>query len=421
MNILFLLIASALIFIAWLVLLPPLWRKNTLSDAAMDERNIAIAKHRLKELKEQLTSGILNQIQYEEQKLELELALSDDLDIKTPALPLPSQNRTMVYVLVLAVPLLAALLYAKLGNYSAITKSNEAVVENNTTSNPAGMEKMVAVLAAKMEKNPKDTEGWIMLGRSYDYLQQYSKAASAFAHAYALLGDKPEVMLLYANSLAYANEQQVTGKAAELVFKALKLEPDNLSGLWLGGMAKAQAGDFAEAKALWIKLKGLLPAKSEGLAEVDALLAKIDEQSGEVATPATTAPARIDPQTNETAPAAATDVVINLQVSLDKNLQQQAAPDDTVFVYAQAVSGSKMPLAIVRKKVSDLPLTMSLDDSNAMSPMAKLSGVSEVKLLARISKSGSAMAQVGDLMGIIERAAVTDKKPHTLVINSQKK
>lgn len=109
----------------------------------------------------------------------------------------------------------------------------------------ASINKMVDTLVKKMEKDPKNSDGWIMLGQSYDYLQQYAKAADAFAHAYQLLGDKPDVMLFYANSLSYANDQQVTGKAAQLVFKALALEPNNLNALWLGGMAKAQTGEFA--------------------------------------------------------------------------------------------------------------------------------------------------------------------------------
>lgn len=405
MSLLFLLIASLLIVIALAFLLPPLWRSRPLADAVMDERNIAIARHRLSELKEQLAAGALEQSQYDEQRLELEQALSDDLDITTQITKPSSQDRWVVYVLIVAIPLLAGFLYTLLGDFKAIDRPAETVSKAADIPDLASIQKMVDTLAKKMVKDPQNSEGWIMLGRSYDYLQQYSKAADAFAHAYHTLGDKPEIMLLYANSLSYANDQQVTGKAAELVFKALAIEPNNPNALWLAGMAKAQMGDFIAAKAHWIKLKGLLPPNSEGLAAVEDLLAKVDSKMSETA-PQTS--------TNKTA-----DNVIELQVSLAPEFQKLASPEDTLFIYAQAVSGSKMPLAIVRKKVSDLPLIINLDDSNAMSPVAKLSTTKNVKLIARISKSGNAVTQAGDLIGVIEEVEVADKNRHTLLINSQ--
>ncbi len=122
---------------------------------------------------------------------------------------------------------------------------------------------MVAGLAERLQKQPDDALGWTMLGRSYKYLQQYPKAVEAFDHAYQLIGDQAEIMLLYADALAYANNEQLAGKPAELVFKALAMEPDNVTGLWLGGMAKAQTDEFVEATALWKKLETLLPPGSE--------------------------------------------------------------------------------------------------------------------------------------------------------------
>jgi cytochrome c-type biogenesis protein CcmH len=102
---------------------------------------------------------------------------------------------------------------------------------------------------------------------------------------------------------------------------------------------------------------------------------------------------------------------------LAPELQKSTSPGDTVFVYAQALSGPKMPLAIVRKQVSDLPLTVSLNDTMAMMPNMKLSNFTQVKLLARISKSGNAISQPGDLIGVIDQVTLTDKKNHTIVIN----
>ena len=403
---LFLLIVSVLILIAFLLILPPLWRKQTVQEADLDQRNIAIAQHRLAELKENRLSGGLSQEQYEEQLADLEQALSDDLEIKSHVTTAQSQGRWVIYVLALGIPLLAGSLYFTLGNYQAISHSAEMSVDPEALK-LAEINKMVGGLAEKMKANPDDAKGWLMLGRSYKALDQFPKAVDAFANAYRLLGDQAEVMLLYADAIAYANDKNLAGKPTELVFKALALEPDNMNALWLGGMAKAQQGDPATAIKLWKKLETLLPPNSEPLQEIQDLLAKIES---------TDAINRVSTQPTDVA-----GVALEVQVSLAPELQKATSPGDTVFVYAQALSGPKMPLAIVRKQVSDLPLSVSLNDTMAMMPTMKLSNFSQVKLLARISKSGNAMSQPGDLIGSIDQVTLADKKNHAIVINGSVK
>jgi len=418
---LFLLIVSVMILSAFLIVLPPLLRKHPLAEADQDQRNIAIARQRLAELKEQLQAGALTQALYDEQLVELEQALSDDLDIQSQAKTSPtgrrrgalagaeaskSSGRWMAFVLVLAIPLVAGALYWTLGNYQSLSQVDQPAAANQAAPELEQMKNMVAGLAERLKEQPNDAMGWTMLGRSYKYLQQYPKAVEAFEHAYRLIGDQPEIMLLYADALAFADNEQMAGKPAELVFKALAMEPDNVTGLWLGGMAKAQTGDFAAAMALWEKLEAQLPQGSEAQQEIQVLLAKLATQMPEGAA------------TQEEAKPA-TAVSIDVQVSLASELQKSAGPNDTVFIYAQALSGPKMPLAIVRKQVSELPLTVNLTDAMAMMPTMKLSNFEQVKLLARISKSGDAMQQPGDLIGVIEQVALTDKEAHKIVIDSQ--
>jgi cytochrome c-type biogenesis protein CcmH len=406
---LFLLIVSVLILIAFLLILPPLWRKQAVQDADLDQRNIRIAQHRLAELKENRRSGGLSQAQYEEQLADLEQALSDDLEIKSHVIPAQSQGRWVVYVLVLGVPLLAGSLYLGLGNYQAISHSAEMAVDPDTIK-LAEINKMVDGLAEKMKNNPDDAQGWLMLGRSYKVLDQLPKAVDAFANAYHLLGDQAEVMLLYADAIAYLNDKNLAGKPTELVFKALSLEPDNLTALWLGGMAKAQQGDAASAIKLWKKLAALLPPESDSQQEIQGLLAKIESEAPQASA-----------QPEATQQGNVPSVAIDVQVSLAPELQKSASPGDTVFIYAQALTGPKMPLAIVRKQVSDLPLTVSLNNSMAMMPNMKLSNFANVKLLARISKSGNAISQSGDLIGVIDQVVIADKGNHKIVINGQVK
>jgi cytochrome c-type biogenesis protein CcmH len=396
-----------------LFILPPLWRKHPLAKAVIDERNIAIAKHRLAELTEQLQSNALNQAQYDEQRAELEQALSDDLDLQTQVQASSSQGRWMSFVLMAMIPVLAAALYWHLGAFNAIEPTPEMLASNEPTlPNQEAIDKMVDGLAKKMQTDPNNAEGWLMLGKSYKYQQQYAKSADAFAHAYKLLGDKPNVMLAYAEALSFANDEQVTGQSADLVFKALALEPTNPNALWLAGMAKAQVGEFMAAKKLWTQLAAALPQGSEAQQETQSLLTKIDSKIAEA--------------NNETGSKNASRDAINrvstttvdVQVNLAPELQAQTSPTDTVFIYAQALSGPQMPLAIVRKQMSDLPLSVSLTDAQAMTPAMKLSNFADVKLLARISKSGNAMKQAGDLIGVLENVTVADKTRHTLVINS---
>lgn len=404
---LFLLIVSVMVLIAFLFVLPPLWRKHPVAEADQDQRNIAIARQRLAELKEQLQAGALTQELYDEQRVELEQALSDDLDIDSHAKISPSQGRWMASVLIVAIPLLAGSLYWTLGSYRSLSQ----VEQTAATPEQEQISKMVAGLAERLEKQPDDALGWTMLGRSYKYLQQYPKAVAAFERAYKLLGDQPEIMLLYADALAFANNEQLGGKPSELIFKALAMEPNNVTGLWLGGMAKGQTGDFAAAMDLWKKLEAQLPPGSEARQEIQGLLAKLVTQMQEGAA----APA-------ESKPAQPVEMAsIDVQVSLAAELQKSTNPNDTVFIYAQALSGPKMPLAIVRKQVSDLPLTVSLTDAMAMMPNMKLSNFEQVKLLARISKSGGATQQPGDLIGVIEQVTLADKSSHKIVINSQVK
>jgi cytochrome c-type biogenesis protein CcmH len=410
LNIVFFLIAAVFIGVAFAFVLPPLWRAREIRKADLDHRNIEIARSRLAELKSNLRDGGISQAQFDEQVAELELALSDDLAIESQVKAAHTHGRWMVYVIMLTIPVLAGALYVSLGRFDAIEHGEElAQAASNGMPTPADIEKMVAGLAEKMKANPDDAEGWLMLGKSYKYLEQYPKAADAFANVYRLRGDKPDVMLLYAEALAFAADKNLAGKPSELIFKALELEPENPNGLWLAGLAKVQQGDPKAAAALWRKLEAQLPEGSEPRKEMQNIIAALPGQAPAAAS---------EPQTPPTA-AAVSAKSVTVEVSLTPELQSSVSPSDTVFIYAQALSGPKMPLAIVRKQVSELPVKVTLDDSTAMMPAMKLSNFGEVKLLARISKSGQAVTQPGDLLGSVENATVSGAKTYQIVINQR--
>jgi cytochrome c-type biogenesis protein CcmH len=409
LNTVFWLVASVMILIALLIILPPLWRKrdNTIPDD-LDQRNVRIARDRLAELKVNKASGGLSQVQFDEQVAELEQALSDDLDLLNSSGKPQGQGRWLVYVLVVAIPCLSAALYWKLGNYRAISLSNELNQAGSGTPSPEAINKMVVSLAEKLKAEPNNLEGWLMLGRSYKELQRYPEAVEAFTHAYQLAGDKVEVMLPYAEALALSSsDSNWAGKPQELIKKALALEPDNLTGLWLSALASAQQGDKKSAIDFLRKLEAVLPAESSDKQQIHELIANTESELANAA-PATSPQSATSP-----------GVSVDIQVSLATDLQQTVNPEDSVFIYAQAISGPKMPLAIIRKRVSELPLSVSLTDAESMLPNMKLSSFKQVRLLARISKSGNAMPQPGDLLGVIEQANLADHQGHKLVINDR--
>ncbi|MDP3840415.1 MAG: c-type cytochrome biogenesis protein CcmI, partial [Methylococcales bacterium] len=203
MNLLFLLIAGCLVLLALLFILPPLWRQRAITPAAMDERNIAIAKQRLAELTEQLQTDALSQAQYDEQRTELEQALSDDLELNTQVDIVTTRGQWLSYTLMIAIPVLAATLYWGLGTFQAINPTPEMLASDKPAMpSEEAINKMVEGLAKKMQANPDNAEGWLMLGKSYKHLEKYPQSADAYAHAYQILGDKPEVMLQYAEALS---------------------------------------------------------------------------------------------------------------------------------------------------------------------------------------------------------------------------
>ncbi|KJV06469.1 cytochrome C biogenesis protein CcmI [Methylocucumis oryzae] len=388
------------------MLLLPLIKVPKVNEINIAEQNIAIAKSQLQELKQQKNAGVLSDDDYQQQRQELELSLADDLAVTKVVEATQTQGRWLMPVLCLAIPAFSLLLYSRIGDFQALEPTPEMLAQPKATPSAEDINRMVAKLAERMKTDPDNAEGWYMLGKSYKYLQQFPKAADAYAHAYQLLGERSDVMLEYAEVLALANHEQFSGKPAELVLNVLAREPDNVSALWFGGVVKAQAGQVPEAIKLWQKLYDLLPKDSEAQQQVKAMLASVN------ATPGAGTSEPVPPKESKVASE------IHLSVAIAAELKTKVSANDTVFIYAQAVSGPKMPLAVVRKTAAELPIQVVLSDALAMSPMYKLSMFPDVKLIARVSKTGNAVSAPGDLIGTIESVSSQDSSPHSLLINS---
>ena len=384
-----------LMILALAILVPALMTKQTVVDDEHQQRNIKIARQRLAELKQQLQEGLLTQEQFDEQYTELQLMLNDDLQAVSEIKPAGKQGRWIIPILAILLPTVSLLIYLILGDTHAQQK---AELQANEVKAAENINQMVSKLEQRLAQTPEDSEGWKMLGRSFSYLQQYQKAANAYAQLYRLQPDDTEAMLQYANSLAMARNGRVAGEPAALLDKVLQREPNNPNALWLIGMAKAEEGRFVEAKQYWQKLLSLLPADSESLPQVQQMLAALDAEQ-----------AKQQP--------VGTPVDINVQVDIDPQLKANLPANTTVFIYAQAVKGPKMPLAIVRKQLNELPVKVILNDSVAMQGISKLGDHQQLRILARASQSGQAMSQAGDLIGSVEIKQPFDKQVANVLIN----
>lgn len=399
MNTLFWIIVAGLVLLALALIVPPLLRKTPLPDDDHRQRNIKIARQRLAELRQQLQDGVLDQVQFDEQYAELQLMLNDDLQASEAGKAPERQGRWIIPILLVLLPMLSLLLYVSLGDINALSKVELQQTQVKAAENMAAM---MDKLRQRLQQQPDDVEGWVMLGRSYGFLQQYQNAADAFARADKLKPDDVEIMLQYANNLAMARGGSMKGEPEQLIARVIEKAPDNANALWLAGMAMAEAGDFAKAKQYWQKLLQLLPPDAEGLSQVQQMLAAVDQE--------------LEKQ-RSAGPAIEIKVKVTIDPALKANLQSQ----DAVFIYAQAVNGPKMPLAIVRKQGSDLPTEVVLNDQMAMQGGSRLGEQQQLRIVARVSKSGLAMTQPGDLLGSVELAQPFAGATANVLINQEVK
>ena len=384
-------ICILLILLALALVLPPLLRRED----ASDPRRVALEHaHR---------SGVLDADEYT-RKL---AALGNT----TPTSISPLARNTAI-ALVLILPLLAAGLYQKLGDARVFDPSVQSVANAMQSAQRAGlppMEQAIAGLAERLAREPDDAQGWLLLGRAYKSTERFAEARAALARALALTPDAPDVLVETAEAQALSTPgARFDGEPLTLLQRALERDPNHQRGLWLLGIAQFQSGDTDTASATWEKLIATLPEDSPMR---DSLRQRIDElkaQTGLAASADTPSVPAL-----EVPPAPRLDIRVNLA----PELAQRVAPDDVLFVFARAAEGSRAPLAIQRLRAADLPLSITLDDSHAMVPQMNLSSAARIVVGARISRSGNAQAQSGDLETLSEPLSNSHKAVITLTID----
>jgi cytochrome c-type biogenesis protein CcmH len=390
----------------------------TAAAAATAGHSIAELRTQLQALEARRAGGTVAQAEYQRERNRLERALADQV-LAAPGAAAPSGAGTAAAAAHDApraprrlLGLLAgAILVLGVGGYLA-TGSPELIAgvpkedPRSAAAGPHGggidvaqFAAAVEQLAAKLKEQPDNAEGWAMLARSYVQLGRTTDALPAFAKALALTGDEPRLLADYADALAVTNNRNLEGEPTALVERALKVDPAHPKSLALAGTAAYNRKDYAGAVRHWERLAEVAPPDSPFRDQLLASIAEARQLGGMPAAAAPAVPGAAPQAAAPNAAAAADGPVLRGTVRLAPALAAQASPEDTVFVFARPAEGSRMPLAIVRKQVKDLPFEFTLDDRLAMTPAARLSLHPKVVVDARVSKSGQAQASAGDLAG----------------------
>jgi cytochrome c-type biogenesis protein CcmH len=398
--------AAALTAVVLAGLLPALAGRSRASPAARRALNVAVHRDRLAEIERQLADGELSPEQASTARVEIEQELLRDVDETLEGGgPAPRAPRWVAVLVALVVPIFAFVVYLELGRPEAARLGPRAAppapaqAAAGHAAGGAAMDGLVAKLAERLQQHPDDLQGWVMLGRSYASLERHPEAREAFEAAARLAPESPEVLTSLAESTALAAGGDLSGRPEDLLRRALELRPDHPDALWLAGLAASQRQQYAGAISHWERLLALLQNPQER-EMVSRYIAEARQQAGPAlaATVSAAAPAAPAPPV-AAASTAAPAASLTVRVALAAELQDRVSASDTVFIFARPAEGPRMPLAIVRRTVADLPASLTLDDSMAMSPSSKLSSFPQVVISARVSRSGSATPQPGDLEG----------------------
>jgi cytochrome c-type biogenesis protein CcmH len=314
--------------------------------------------------------------------------------------PIARPSRGLLATLCLGVLVIAVAGYAWKGSpglkpVAAADPSAEAADEALARQR---IEQMVSQLAQRMKDKPEDPVGWQMLGRSYAVLGRFDDSVAAYEKSIALRANDAGTLADYASALAMRNNGNATPQSDAMLARALAADPNQLKALGLAGISAFERGDYPAAIGYWEHMKKGLPADGPDWQRLQASLDEARRRSS-IVPPAAAVAAAPSVAGSGAVSGATVNTSVSGTVTLSPSIAAKASPADTVFVFARAVQGPRMPLAVLRATVKDLPITFKLDDSMAMAPTAKISSAAQVIVSARISKSGNAMPQPGDLTG----------------------
>lgn len=367
----FLLIAALLLSATLALLFRPWWRRAVAPGRSRSALNAAIYRDQLQELDRDRADSQLAEADYQEARTELQRRLLEETTAAADTAGSWQVPRAGMVALLLFLPLATAGIYAWQGSPAGL----DPMVRRDLTR--GDIDRMVGELAAKLEKEPENYQGWAMLARTYKLMRRYDEALLAYSRAKPIVEKDPQLLADMADILGTQAGGDLTGQPTQLLERALALDPDHMQSLWMAGTAAFNRKDFAGAIAYWERAQRQLEPDSEDAGMLKNILAEARQKQGLATSSAAKA--------------------ISGRVDLAAAVKERAKPDDTVFVVAREADGQPMPVAALRVRVKDLPLTFRLDDTDSLNPDRLLSSIKALRIEARVSKSGKAMPESGDL------------------------
>jgi cytochrome c-type biogenesis protein CcmH len=387
------------------LLLWPLLKRQESSKQQEGDNTRSVYRQQFAELEQDHKNALLTGELFQQSKRELERRLLDETgsaDTAPIAVRWQVNSRLVAAVLAIIIPTISGLLYWQLGNPLAITHPSAfpptaqggSDFDHQTSE---GLDALSERLKIKLEQNPNDGVGWALLARSYVEIGRYADAVAIYEKAMKLIPDDPQLLVDYADALGVLHGRKLAGKPELLIQQALNIDPNHVKALMLAGTVAYDRTEFGQAAQYWERASANLPTDAEGEVRQE-LLSGIAEAKGLAGGKSAMIKA-----VDGAAPSPMSGgqvAAISGTVSLAPSLDGKGAPTDTLFVFAREMNGPPMPVSIVRATKQDLPFAFRLDDSTSPMPSRKLSGSGTVVIVARLSKSGQAMPQSGDLEGM---------------------
>ena len=404
-----LMLAAAVVALVW----PLLRRRSNVRIEAEDAAATDVYRDQKRQLDADWAAGAITRDERDRGLAELSARLGAELAVQARPPSEPASTRSsfvVALVVAAALPVTALALYVAFGAPDALRRD-----KTTDARAPQSHDEIVAMvdrLAARMKERPDDPTGWQLLARAYSAMGRYDESVAAFTQAARRGGEDAPLLADWADALAM-KQQSLEGEPSRLVARALALDPNHPKALSLAASAAFNRKDFDGAIAEWRKLQAQFPQGSDEAKEVSTMIAEAEAAKRGGPVLGATAPNGADAEaakrgataSSATAPdfAKADNAIaasaITGTVTLDAKLRDRATAGDTLFIYARARSGSRMPVAITRTTSGAWPREFRLDDSMAMTPAARISNTPEVVVEARISKSGNATPTAGDLVG----------------------
>lgn len=388
----FWIIAALMLGLGLIVLLFSLRRQVGEISEDVQERNLRIAREKIAELDAELAAGTLDKTTYDQAREEVDRELLEDIAVPDQRLEGDTSSARLALMAVLVlVPLLSVGLYMILGSPQYLAVSGPGGVADNPHAMGSGkaptMAEIQKALEQRVREQPEDAESWFMLGRLYAGMERFEDAANAYERVAKLTDNHPQALIAWADVLAMTQGGRLSGRPYELVKQALDQQPDDTTALWLAGKGAWEAKDYQNAIYYWRQAEAGLADQPEFVLELRQLIAQAKQQAAAagIAIEDPGSSVELDKPSG-----------IELKLSISPELADRVKPEEPLFIFAKAVDGPPMPLAAIRMTAGELPKTVTLDDSHLLSG-GKLSDHEQLKIGARVARSGQPMAASGDL------------------------